>query len=81
MGALALRLLGAAAGSLGLSLPLVTFLAGLALAAGPAGWAGYRIGHGSGFAGGSGLVSIATAPPGLSISRTRAPSRRRKVAA
>lgn len=52
IGALALRLLGSMAGGLGVSLPLAAFLAGLAAAAGPAGWAGYRIGHGIGFSAG-----------------------------
>ena len=52
MGALVLRLLSGGAGALGLSLPLAALLAGLALGALPAGWAGYRIGHGLGFTAG-----------------------------
>lgn len=49
MGALALRLLTGAAGSLGLSLPLTAFLAGLAVAAPPVAWATYHLAHGIGF--------------------------------
>lgn len=52
MGALALRLLAGTAGSLGLSLPLAAFLAGLAVAAPPVAWATYHVAHGIGVAAG-----------------------------
>lgn len=51
--ALALRLAGLGAGALGVSLPVFALVAGLALGSGPAGYAGYRIGHALGWTGGA----------------------------